>query len=77
MKNIIYACIILHNIIVEDEPDTYQNNIDYDSVGNNTSTFKISLGVHPNIRSTYLQRRTQLHDKQKHRQLQADLVEHI
>ena len=67
----------MHNIIVEDEPDTYQNNIDYDSVGNNTSTFKISLGVHPNIRSTYLQRRTQLHDKQKHRQLQADLVEHI
>ncbi|KAL5177670.1 Protein ALP1-like [Glycine soja] len=64
MKNIIYACIILHNMIVEDER-------------NNTSTFEVSLGAHPNIRSTYLQRRAQLHDKQKHSQLQADLVEHI
>ena len=33
MKNIIYACIILHNMIVEDEHDTYQNNIDYSSIG--------------------------------------------
>ena len=80
MKNIIYACIILHNndnMIVKEEHDTYQNNIDYDSIGNSTSTFEVSLGVHPSIRSTYLQRRAQLHDKQKHRQLQADLVEHI
>ena len=46
MKNIIYACIILHNMIVDDECDTYQNNIDYDSVGNNTSTFEVSLGAH-------------------------------
>ena len=51
-KNIIYACIILHNMIVEHECDTYQNNIDYDSIGNNTSTFEVSLGVHPSIRST-------------------------
>ena len=54
MKNIIYACIILHNMIVEDERDTYQNNIDYDSVGNSTSTFEVSLGAHPSIRSTYI-----------------------
>ena len=77
MKNIIYASIILHNMIIENEADTYQNNMDYDSVDNNTSTFEVSLGVHPSIRSTYLQRRAQLHDKQKHRQHQADLIEHI
>jgi len=47
MKNIIDACIILHNMIVEDEHDTYQNNIDYDRVGNSTSTFEVSLGAHP------------------------------
>jgi len=63
---------MLHNMIVEDEHDTYKNNIDYDSVGNNTSK-----NVHPSIRSTYLQMRVQLHDKQQHRQLQADLVKHI
>jgi len=49
MKNIIYACIILHNMVVEDECDTYQNNIDYDSVGNSTSTVEVSLGVHLGI----------------------------
>ncbi|KAG4963660.1 hypothetical protein JHK82_040338 [Glycine max] len=64
-------------MIVEDKHDMYQNNIDYDSVGNSTSTFEVSLGVHPTIRSTYLQRRAQLHDKQQHRQLHANLVEHI
>jgi len=77
MKNIIYACFILHNMIVEHKRDTYQNNIDYDSVSNNTSTFEVFLGAHPNIRSTYLQRRAQLDEKQKHYQLQADLAEHI
>ena len=49
MKNIIYACIILHNMIVKDEHDTYQNNIDYNNVGNSTSTFKVSLSVHSSI----------------------------
>ena len=53
--------------LFEDEHDTYQNNIDYDSVGNSTSTFKISLGVHPSIKSTNLQRRAEVHDKQKYR----------
>ena len=50
-------------MIVEDERDIYQNNIDYDSVGNNTSTFEVSLGAHSNIRSTYLQRRVNVHDR--------------
>ncbi|KAG5054052.1 hypothetical protein JHK85_006562 [Glycine max] len=77
MKNMIYACIILHNMIVEDEHDTYQINIDYNSVGNNMSIFKVSLGVHPSIRSTYLQRIADIHDKQKDCQLQAYLVKHI
>jgi len=74
MKNIIYACIILYNMIVEDKPDTYQNNIDYNSVGNNMSTL---IGAHPSMRSTYFQRRAEVHYKQRHHQLQADLVEYI
>jgi len=61
-------------MIVEDERNTYQNNIDYNSVDNNTSTFEVSLGTHPSIGSTYLQRRAQLHNKQKYHQLQTDLV---
>ena len=40
-------------------------------------TFEVSLGAHPSMRSRYFQRKAQLHDKQKHRQLQANLIEHI
>ena len=54
MKNTTYACIILRNMIVENECDTYQNNINYDSISNSTSTFEVSLGAHPSIRSTYI-----------------------
>nr|KYP46769.1 hypothetical protein KK1_031610 [Cajanus cajan] len=77
MKNIIYACIILHNMIVEDERDTYQNYIDYDGVDDDMSRSEISIGAHPNFRTTYLHRRADVHDKRIHRQLQADLIEHI
>nr|KYP67057.1 hypothetical protein KK1_013377 [Cajanus cajan] len=54
MKNIIYACIILHNMIVEDERDTYQNYINYDGVDDDMSRSEISIGAHPNFRTTYL-----------------------
>ena len=57
MKNIIYACIILHNMIVENEWHTYQNHIDYDSEGNDMSTNKIYSGAYPNFILTYLQRK--------------------
>nr|KYP44635.1 hypothetical protein KK1_033846 [Cajanus cajan] len=45
MKNIIYACIILHNMIVEDERDTYQNYIDYDGVDDDMSRSEISIDL--------------------------------
>nr|KYP45179.1 hypothetical protein KK1_033314 [Cajanus cajan] len=73
MKNIIYACIVLYNMIVEDEQDTYQNYIDYDGVDDDMSRSEISIGAHPNFKTTYLQRRADIHDKRIHRQLQADL----
>jgi len=77
MKNIIYACIILHNIIVEDKRHTYQNNIDYDNVGNDMSTFEVSSCAHPSFISKYLQRRVDVHDNRKPYQFQADLIGHI
>ena len=30
MKDIMLTCIILHNMIVEDEQDTFSNNVDVD-----------------------------------------------
>ncbi|XP_050909586.1 uncharacterized protein LOC127123410 [Lathyrus oleraceus] len=78
LKHTIYACIILHNMIVEDERHTYGGNFDYsyDNVDINNSTTEIFSGPHPNL-ATRLQRRASIQEKQVHRKLQGDLVEYI
>ncbi|XP_045827610.1 uncharacterized protein LOC123919682 [Trifolium pratense] len=75
LKRIIDTCIILHNMIVEDERATYGGNFDYsyDHFGNATAVPDAS-----NIDFQYfLCRRFHVRDKQIHRHLQQDLVEHI
>ncbi|XP_058748643.1 uncharacterized protein LOC131621623 [Vicia villosa] len=78
LKYTIYVCIILHNMIVEDERHTYGDNFDYsyDNVDNNNSTTEIFSGPHPNL-ATRLQRRASIREKQVHHQLQGDLVEYV
>ncbi|CAL5203301.1 unnamed protein product [Lathyrus oleraceus] len=78
LKHTIYACIILHNMIVEDERHTYGGNFDYsyDNVDINNSTTETFSGRHPNL-ATRLQRRANIQEKQVHRKLQGDLVEYI
>ncbi|CAK8531367.1 unnamed protein product [Lathyrus sativus] len=63
-------------MIVEDERDTYASNFDYDHVDNNFSTTEVSTSPIPNL-TTMFERITHVHQRQNHRQLQADLVEHI
>ncbi|CAJ2660065.1 unnamed protein product [Trifolium pratense] len=75
MKHIMLACIILHNMIVEDERNTYAGNFDYDH-NNNFSTTEVSAGPDPNL-TTLFERIAHVHERKNHRQLQADLVEHI
>ncbi|KAG4909578.1 hypothetical protein JHK87_055694 [Glycine soja] len=77
MKNMIYACIILHNMIIEGKQHTYQNYIDYDNEDYDMSTNEVSLGAYPNFKSTYLQRKANVRHKEKHCQMKANLVEHI
>ncbi|XP_015946256.1 uncharacterized protein LOC107471327 [Arachis duranensis] len=80
LANIMRACIILHNMIVEDERDTYVKNfaqgLEYDDVKNDLSQ--------PQLREEdfapyhqFLQRNAQLRNRQHHRQLKEDLIEHI
>lgn len=74
------VCIILHNMIVEDERDMYATPFDplpsYDDVSNGLSQPNLgeeSFGPYEN----YIQNNIWIRDRQKHRQLQIDLVEHI
>ncbi|RYQ93436.1 hypothetical protein Ahy_B09g099706 isoform B [Arachis hypogaea] len=80
LANIMRACIILHNMIVEDERDTYAGNfaqgLEYDDVENGLSQ--------PQLREEdfapyhqFLQRNAKLRNRQQHRQLTKDLIEHI
>ncbi|XP_058783699.1 uncharacterized protein LOC131658422 [Vicia villosa] len=61
LKHTIYTCIILHNMIVEDERHTYVGNFDYsyDNVDDNNSTTETFSGPHSNL-ATKLQRRASI-----------------
>ncbi|CAM8982022.1 unnamed protein product [Rhodiola kirilowii] len=74
------ACIILHNMIVEDERNTYATPFgplpSYDDILDGLS--QPNLGEEPFAPyENYIQSNIRIRDKPKHRQLQADLVEHI
>ncbi|XP_074361526.1 uncharacterized protein LOC141701787 [Apium graveolens] len=80
LAKIMRACIILHNMIVEDERDTYAT-----PFGALPSYDDATYGLPPpNLgeeslasNEMYIGRTIQLCDRQKHCQLQFDLVEHI
>ncbi|XP_021717880.1 putative nuclease HARBI1 [Chenopodium quinoa] len=81
LHNIMLACIIIHNMIVEDERETYQNNVntnDFMNAGGNanedTTEYRTDRIVDIGL---YLTRRTEIEDQQTHLQLKNDLVAHI
>jgi len=66
LKNILYACIILHNIIVEDERHTYANfDSSYDQSASNSSTTEIFNGPPLNFEN-WLHKRVKVRDRQIH-----------
>ncbi|XP_021771789.1 putative nuclease HARBI1 [Chenopodium quinoa] len=81
LHNIMLACIIIHNMIVEDERETYQNNVntnEFMNAGGNanedTTEYRTDRIVDIGL---YLTRRTEIEDQQTHLQLKNDLVAHI
>ncbi|XP_010681433.2 uncharacterized protein LOC104896384 [Beta vulgaris subsp. vulgaris] len=75
LHDIMDACIILHNMIVEDERHTYSRNFpDYDFSPH--AVEDVQHG-HAQDFQAYLARDVAIRDRQMHHQLKADLVEHI
>ena len=72
------ACIILHNMIIEDEKDIEQVPIDLNEEASTYTVQEatISHGENPEMEDV-LNRNTTLHDRQAYRQLQSDLIDHI
>ncbi|XP_066310882.1 uncharacterized protein [Miscanthus floridulus] len=78
LENIMLACIILHNMITEDEKDIEDDSFDLNEEAT-TSTVQpstITQGHDPAMEEV-LQRDTEIRDREAHRQLQSDLIDHI
>ncbi|XP_062080925.1 uncharacterized protein LOC133785724 [Humulus lupulus] len=78
LKDIMYACIILHNIIFEDERDAYESLFDFNYDEGPPDTPMIEA-LHGSISDfpIMLQRNAEIRDRNIHRNLQVDLVDHI
>jgi hypothetical protein len=78
LENIMLACIILHNMIIEDEKDIEDNSFDLNEEAT-TSTVQPSTITqgHDPVMEEVLQRNTEIRDREAHRQLQSDLIDHI
>ncbi|XP_056865852.1 uncharacterized protein LOC130511938 [Raphanus sativus] len=72
--NIMKACIILHNMIVEDERGSYLHATEFQQQEDVDPTFVVKRTT--NLRTT-LGRRAEVRDTPGHYQLKEDLVEHI
>ncbi|KAF5442790.1 hypothetical protein F2P56_035412, partial [Juglans regia] len=74
LTNIMKQCIILHNMIIEDERDDGQGlNMEYDQLDDDL----LELSHNPtNEFINFIQLHHEIRDSSAHHQLQADLIEH-
>jgi hypothetical protein len=72
LRNIMIACITMHNMIVEDERDEEVDFI-YDQMGENVTVSHADAPEHDAFIANY----QKIKDNETHTQLQADLVEHL
>jgi hypothetical protein len=77
LKEIMMACIILHNMIVEDERDLYfgADEFDYDQV--NDIPLEPPSHEHTVELMDFIQNHHRIKDRETHSQLQLDLIEHL
>ncbi|KAF5444069.1 hypothetical protein F2P56_036573 [Juglans regia] len=74
LTNIMKTCVILHNMIIEDERDDSQGlNMEYDQLDDDIP----ELSRNPtNEFMNFIQRHHKIRDSSAHHQLQVDLIEH-
>ncbi|XP_003565518.1 uncharacterized protein LOC100834784 [Brachypodium distachyon] len=78
LADIMFACIILHNMIVEDERDTYAGKHDYNYDQGRKPIPPVAIYPGPIDGFTnVLARNASIRDKRKHVRLKGDLVQHI
>ena len=70
------ACVILDNMIIEDEQDNYELAFDYDVV-EGIAPEPIVNHDHHSCYETYFQRSKEIRDPDAHAALEADLIEEI
>jgi hypothetical protein len=77
LNDIMKACIILHNMIIEDEcdPNGVQQGDDYEQVLESIST-TVSRERTTEVQN-FIQSHIRIRDRETHSQLQDDLVEHL
>ncbi|XP_028088142.1 uncharacterized protein LOC114288750 [Camellia sinensis] len=76
LKDIMKACIILHNMITEDERDDGgEENIDYEQI-DKIPHAQVSLERTPNTME-FIQQHRRIRDRKTHSRLQSDLVKHL
>ncbi|KAL7176778.1 hypothetical protein ACSBR2_030179 [Camellia fascicularis] len=69
------ACIILHNMIVDDERNEQNIECNYDTI-DETLPLTVSHERTPELYE-FIQNHHRIRDRQTHSKLQADLVEHL
>lgn len=78
LSNIMKTCIILHNMIVEDERDTYKRRVKIDDYDTSSYTVAPSHNRGDTAQNhVFISRLNEIRDSSTHIQLQNDLVQHL
>ena len=78
LKKIMKACIILHNMIVEDERDDNEEvDLDYEKIDREHNPHLQVLREQSDEFLSYIERHRRIRDREIHFQLQSNLIEHL
>ncbi|XP_071680327.1 protein ALP1-like [Lolium perenne] len=71
--DVMKACVIMHNMIVEEERETGRQNCSYEAMGERVTVSR----THAEQLSSFIQMTHHIRNKAEHTQLKLDLIEHV